>query len=81
MQLALLFLSLVAGGVGLTFSFFRFQPSNMLVQYTGRPSIFLPTCIVIWGAISVATGFTHNFREALVTRSSFFRFSPLPRLP
>lgn len=43
-------------------------PSNMLVQYTGRPSIFLPTCIVIWGAISVATGFTHNFREALVTR-------------
>jgi len=51
----------------------------MIVQYTGRPSIFLPACIVIWGAISVATGFTHNFEEALVTRSSFF-FVLLPLL-
>ncbi|GAA6024824.1 hypothetical protein JCM11491_005664, partial [Sporobolomyces phaffii] len=43
-------------------------PSNMIVQYTGRPSIFLPGAIFAWGAISLATGFVHNFKEALVTR-------------
>ncbi|GAA5924645.1 uncharacterized protein JCM15063_005698 [Sporobolomyces koalae] len=43
-------------------------PSNMLVQYTGRPSIFLPLAIFIWGAISLATGFVKNFGQAVVTR-------------
>ncbi|GAA6006173.1 hypothetical protein JCM10207_000550 [Rhodosporidiobolus poonsookiae] len=43
-------------------------PSNMLVQYTGRPSIYLPTCVAIWGTISVLTGITHNFVGALLTR-------------
>lgn len=43
-------------------------PSNMLVQYSGRPSLFLPGAIVIWGAISLATAFVHNFGQALVTR-------------
>lgn len=23
--------------------------SNMIVQYTGKPSIFLPVCMAIWG--------------------------------
>jgi len=43
-------------------------PSNMLVQYTGRPSIYLPVCISIWGTISCLTGITHNFTGALLTR-------------
>ncbi|GAA6064237.1 hypothetical protein JCM10212_006366 [Sporobolomyces blumeae] len=43
-------------------------PSNMIVQYTGRPSLFLPAMMFIWGAISLATGFVHNFQQAVVTR-------------
>ncbi|GAA6041295.1 hypothetical protein JCM8097_001322 [Rhodosporidiobolus ruineniae] len=43
-------------------------PSNMIVQYTGRPSIWLPTCVAIWGAISACTGATTNFVGALLSR-------------
>ncbi|KAL8280508.1 hypothetical protein RQP46_007156 [Phenoliferia psychrophenolica] len=43
-------------------------PSNMLIQYTGRPSIYLPCCMVIWGTISCLTGVTHNYVGALMTR-------------
>ncbi|CDZ96600.1 mfs general substrate transporter [Phaffia rhodozyma] len=43
-------------------------PSNMFVQATGRPSYFLPTCIALWGTISILTGITHNFIGALLTR-------------
>ncbi|RDB22566.1 hypothetical protein Hypma_010249 [Hypsizygus marmoreus] len=43
-------------------------PSNMLLNYFGRPSIYLPSCMVIWGGISVLTGFTTNFFGALCTR-------------
>ncbi|GAA5998021.1 uncharacterized protein JCM10292_002267 [Rhodotorula paludigena] len=43
-------------------------PSNFLVQYTGRPSIFLPAAVFVWGGISVATGGTHSFGPALATR-------------
>jgi len=43
-------------------------PSNMIVQYTGRPSLWLPACIIVWGVISILTGITHNFVGALLTR-------------
>jgi hypothetical protein len=43
-------------------------PSNMIVQYTGRPSLWLPFCMSIWGTISILTGITHNFVGALLTR-------------
>ncbi|GAA5908892.1 uncharacterized protein JCM6883_004205 [Sporobolomyces salmoneus] len=43
-------------------------PSNMLVQYSGRPSLFLPGAIVIWGVISLATAFVKNFGQAVVVR-------------
>ncbi|KAG8936933.1 hypothetical protein FRC02_010023 [Tulasnella sp. 418] len=43
-------------------------PSNMFLNYIGRPSIYLPICMLIWGAISVLTGITHNFVGALLTR-------------
>ncbi|GAA5885176.1 hypothetical protein JCM6882_007262 [Rhodosporidiobolus microsporus] len=43
-------------------------PSNIIVSYTGRPSLWLPTCMAIWGAISCATGSTHNFVGALLSR-------------
>ncbi|KAJ8593294.1 hypothetical protein M405DRAFT_762180 [Rhizopogon salebrosus TDB-379] len=31
-------------------------PSNMYLDKIGKPSIYLPTCMVIWGLISVLTG-------------------------
>ncbi|WWD19489.1 hypothetical protein CI109_103950 [Kwoniella shandongensis] len=43
-------------------------PSNAIVQLTGRPSIYLPICMTIWGLISILTGVTHNFIGALLTR-------------
>ncbi|TFK43577.1 MFS general substrate transporter [Crucibulum laeve] len=43
-------------------------PSNMYLSSVGRPSVYLPSCMVIWGLLSIATGFTTNFLGALVTR-------------
>ncbi|KAG9083218.1 hypothetical protein FRC07_013978, partial [Ceratobasidium sp. 392] len=43
-------------------------PSNMFLNYIGKPSIYLPVCMLIWGMISVLTGITHNFVGALLTR-------------
>ncbi|CAL1701087.1 unnamed protein product [Somion occarium] len=43
-------------------------PSNMFLNYIGKPSIYLPVCMIIWGAISCLTGITHNFIGALMTR-------------
>ncbi|RXW25283.1 hypothetical protein EST38_g562 [Candolleomyces aberdarensis] len=36
-------------------------PSNMFLNHVGKPSIYLPVCMIIWGAISVATGTTFSF--------------------
>ncbi|KZP03843.1 MFS general substrate transporter, partial [Athelia psychrophila] len=43
-------------------------PSNMFLNYIGRPSLYLPTAMMIWGAISVSTGITTNFVDVLLTR-------------
>ncbi|KAF8639454.1 hypothetical protein AX16_010309 [Volvariella volvacea WC 439] len=43
-------------------------PSNMLLNHIGRPSLYLPGCMAVWGAISVLTGFTTNYLGALCTR-------------
>ncbi|KAI0029233.1 MFS general substrate transporter [Vararia minispora EC-137] len=43
-------------------------PSNMLLNWMGRPSLYLPTFMVVWGMISVLTGITTNFTGALLTR-------------
>ncbi|PPQ95009.1 hypothetical protein CVT25_000246 [Psilocybe cyanescens] len=43
-------------------------PSNMFLNWIGKPSLYLPTCIAIWGAISSLTGVTTNFTGALLTR-------------
>ncbi|KAF8639444.1 hypothetical protein AX16_010299 [Volvariella volvacea WC 439] len=43
-------------------------PSNMFLNWMGRPSLYLPVCMMIWGAISCLTGITHNFVGALLTR-------------
>ncbi|BGP37434.1 hypothetical protein JCM10450v2_001343 [Rhodotorula kratochvilovae] len=43
-------------------------PSNFLVQYTAKPSVVLPTAVLLWGGISAATGATNSFGPALATR-------------
>ncbi|KAI0254780.1 MFS general substrate transporter [Lactifluus subvellereus] len=43
-------------------------PSNLFLNYIGKPSIYLPTCMVLWGAISCLTGTTQSFTGALLTR-------------
>ncbi|KAF9482432.1 MFS general substrate transporter [Pholiota conissans] len=43
-------------------------PSNMFLNYIGKPSIYLPCCMIVWGTISCLTGITQNFIGALLTR-------------
>ncbi|KAK2466175.1 hypothetical protein APHAL10511_001817 [Amanita phalloides] len=43
-------------------------PSNMFLNYIGRPSLYLPICMMIWGMISCLTGVAKNFVGALLTR-------------
>ncbi|OJT09055.1 hypothetical protein TRAPUB_80 [Trametes pubescens] len=43
-------------------------PSNMFLNYIGKPSIYLPCCMIVWGMISTLTGITNNFIGALLTR-------------
>ncbi|KAK0468250.1 MFS general substrate transporter [Desarmillaria tabescens] len=47
-------------------------PSNMFLDYVGKPSLYLPICMIIWGGISVMTGFTTkhvpHFFGAVCTR-------------
>ncbi|KAF9462596.1 MFS general substrate transporter [Collybia nuda] len=43
-------------------------PSNMFLDYVGKPSIYLPCCMILWGGISFFTGFVTRFSEALFAR-------------
>jgi MFS family permease len=43
-------------------------PSNLFLNKTGKPAIYLPTCMIIWGIISGATGATQNFAGLVVCR-------------
>ncbi|KAG1819751.1 major facilitator superfamily domain-containing protein [Suillus subaureus] len=43
-------------------------PSNMFLNYIGKPSLYLPACMVIWGVVSALTGITTNFVGVLLTR-------------
>lgn len=43
-------------------------PSNILLNFTGKPSVYLPSCMIAWGLLSVFTGLAHNFRSVLTIR-------------
>ncbi|KAH7915560.1 major facilitator superfamily domain-containing protein [Hygrophoropsis aurantiaca] len=43
-------------------------PSNMFLNWIGRPSLYLPGCMIIWGMISVLTGVTTNYTGAVLSR-------------
>jgi len=35
-------------------------PSNLLLNKLGKPALYLPTCMIVWGVISAATATCHN---------------------
>lgn len=43
-------------------------PSNIFLNKIGKPALYLPTAMVIWGVISALTGATQNFAGLLVCR-------------
>ncbi|KAI0787162.1 major facilitator superfamily domain-containing protein [Irpex lacteus] len=44
-------------------------PSNMFLNHIGKPSLYLPVCMVVWGLLSILTGkLTTSFYGALTTR-------------
>ncbi|KAK8845617.1 hypothetical protein IAR55_006333 [Kwoniella newhampshirensis] len=55
-------------------------PSNLLLNWCGRPSLYLPFWMAAWGAISALTGITHNFVGAFLCRM-FLGFVESPLFP
>ncbi|KAJ5167502.1 uncharacterized protein N7482_006283 [Penicillium canariense] len=43
-------------------------PSNLLLNKFGKPAIYLPTAMILWGIISTATAAAQNFAGLVVTR-------------
>lgn len=40
----------------------------MFLNHIGKPSLYLPICMVLWGLISVLIGVAHNFVGAVLAR-------------
>jgi len=43
-------------------------PSNLLLNYAGRPSLYLGFFVVAWGLVSALTSQVHNFGEIVACR-------------
>lgn len=43
-------------------------PSNLYLNKIGKPAIFLPSCMVVWGVISTATAACHSFGGLVACR-------------
>ncbi|KAF8074019.1 major facilitator superfamily domain-containing protein [Lyophyllum atratum] len=43
-------------------------PSNMLLNYIKRPSLYIGTCVILWGLTSALTGITKDFGGILACR-------------
>lgn len=44
----------------------------MFLNYLGKPSKYLPSCMVVWGALSVATG-VYLFTYSVVLQLYLYR--------
>lgn len=51
-----------------TFAEIFLVPSNMILNKLGKPSIYLPTCMLAWGTISAATAATESYGGLLACR-------------
>ncbi|KAJ4505623.1 hypothetical protein HRR83_008622 [Exophiala dermatitidis] len=43
-------------------------PSNLFLNKIGRPCLYLPTCMMIWGVLCACAGAVHGFGGLLATR-------------
>lgn len=43
-------------------------PSNLLMNKIGRPSLYLPIAMMIWGVVSASTGIVQNFAGLITVR-------------
>ncbi|KIK65337.1 hypothetical protein GYMLUDRAFT_219266 [Collybiopsis luxurians FD-317 M1] len=43
-------------------------PSNIFLEYVGKPSIYLSTCMILWGCISMLLGAARGFNDVLLAR-------------
>lgn len=43
-------------------------PSNLFLNKVGKPAIYLPLCMIIWGTISAATAACQNFGGLVAIR-------------
>lgn len=43
-------------------------PSNLLMNKLGKPSLYLPIAMIIWGVVSALTASVHNFAGLVVVR-------------
>ncbi|KAG8221319.1 major facilitator superfamily domain-containing protein [Butyriboletus roseoflavus] len=43
-------------------------PSNIALNYISRPTLYIGTCVVLWGLTSALTGVTHNLAGIMACR-------------
>lgn len=43
-------------------------PSNLFMAKIGKPSIYLPICVGLWGTISALTSLCHTFGQTIAVR-------------
>ena len=43
-------------------------PSNLFLNKIGKPSLYLPTCMIVWGVISAATAGAHSYGGLIAIR-------------
>lgn len=43
----------------------NFAKRNMFLNYIGKPSIYLPCCMMVWGTISILTGITTKYAPSM----------------
>lgn len=55
-------------------------PSNLLMNKLGRPSLYLPIAMMIWGAVSASTALVHDY-SGLVTVRFILGFVESPYFP
>ncbi|KFX94210.1 hypothetical protein O988_06423 [Pseudogymnoascus sp. VKM F-3808] len=43
-------------------------PSNLMLNYMGRPSLYIGACVIIWGFVSALTSQVQNFKGIIACR-------------
>lgn len=61
-------------------------PSNLFLNKIGKPALYLPTCMIVWGIISGATAGCESYGGLIACRfmlgfveAAYFVGFPLPR--